>query len=329
MFETVAEFMQKPVKKYACGKKAQEAKKTLMRAFTASKKRSAAKESALFGQIVDSVMKTKTGRETMTALSGLGYSFVFERVPSLDGYCNPENKKIVLNPSSSLPNMMQTLVHEGTHAVQRSLKKENAPEYWEMNAASMLRCRRAIEADAVAHETAFAYECKNVVPEVYRDAEKQNTPMFRAYVGEMEKSGDEKKAMRASFAAWYEHDSYRKSYDLLHACDVRSFCEWGKRQEVGGLFSKEYPAGDVLKMCLYNGKPYMTPDFLNKGLAFSIPAEDKKSLCDALQDYAKALGEKPDRSLSAMRIRTAEGVLLPEKKAVKAAVIAKTKQAGR
>ena len=329
MSETVAEFMQKPVKKYACGKKAQEAKKTLMRAFTASKKRSAAKESALFGQIVDSVMKTKTGRETMTALSGLGYSFVFERVPSLDGYCDPENKKIVLNPSSSLPNMMQTLVHEGTHAVQRSLKKENAPEYWEMNAASMLRCRRAIEADAVAHETAFAYECKNVVPEVYRDAEKQNSPMFRAYVGEMEKSGDEKKAMRASFAAWYEHDSYRKSYDLLHACDIRSFCEWGKRQELDYLFSKEYSAKDVSDICRHKGQAYMSPEFLNKGLAFSITAEDKKSLCDALRDYAEAVGKKPDKSLSAMRIRSPEGVLSPEKKSVKAAVVAKAGRGGR
>ena len=328
MSETVAEFMQKPVKKYACGKKAQEAKKTLMQAFTASKKRSAAKESALFGQIVDSVMKTKTGRETMTALSGLGYSFAFEQV-SVDGFCDPDNKKIVINPSSSVPNMMQTLVHEGTHAVQRSLKKENDPEYWHMNVASMLRCRRAIEADACAHESAFAYECRDVVPEVWRDAEKQNAPMFRAYVGEMEKSGDEKKAMQASFAAWYECDCNRKSYDLLHAGDVRSFCDWGKSYKVGGLFSKEYSAEDVSGMCRCKGQAYMSPEFLNKGSAFSVPETYKKEIFDMVSDYAKAVGGKPDASILTMRERAADGTPSPEKNAVNAAVVAKTKRAGR
>lgn len=330
MSETVAEFMQKPVKKYACGRKAQEAKKTLVKAFTASEKGKKGEETALFKKIVDTVMKTEKGRETMTALSGLGYSFAFETGP-WGGFCDPNNKKIVINASSSFPDMLQAAVHEGTHAVQRSLKKENSPEYWNMNAASMLRCRRAIEADAVAHEMAFAYECKDIIPEVYQNAEKTKTSVFKAYAGEMEKSGDGKKAMRASFAAWYECDDFRRSYDFAHVMDISRFCMGGKWDKMSGLLSEEYPAEDVVKMCRYKGESYITPDFLNKGLAFSISIEDKEYLTDALLGYAAAVGEKPDTSLSTMRERTADGKLLPEKKeTAKTSLLAsKIKQKGR
>ena len=82
-------------------------------------------------------------------------------------------------------------------------------------------------------------------------------------------------------------------------------------------------------MCRYNGKPYMTPDFLNKGLAFSITAEDKKAINAALRNYAKVVGKEPDTSLSTMRERAADGKLLPEKKAVKAAIAAKSGRGGR
>ena len=328
MSGTVAEFMQKTVKKYACGRKAQEAKKTLVKAFTASEKGKKGEETALFKKILDTVMKTEKGRETLTTLSGFGYSFAFES-GNFSGFCDADKKKIVINPHISFPSMLQTAVHEGRHAIQYSLERPDVPAAALVQTASYLRFSRAIEADASAHEAAFAYECKDVIPDVYQDAEKHNFPMFRAYVGEMEKSGDEKKAMQASFAAWYECDSYREFYDEWHRNDIKHFCDWGERQKYAGLFSKEYPAGDVLKMCVYGGKPYMTEEFLNTGRAFSVSAADKKEISAMLQRYAAAVGEKPDTSLSTMRERTADGTLLPEKKAVNAAVVAKAGRGGR
>ena len=327
MSKTVSEFMKKPVKKYTCGRNAKDAKKTLLKAFTASKKGDAIKESILFEDIIDSVMKTKKGRETMTTLSGLGYSFAFEE-GNFGGFCDPDNKKIVINPNFSFSYMLQTVVHEGTHAIQNSLEP-NAPDDSMMQAASLLRFSRAVEADAVAHEMAFVYECKDVLPAVYKNTQKKGLPMFTAYVDEMEKSGDEKKAMQASFAAWYECEEYRDFYDKYHKGCIAEICKYGKEHQQEAVFSQEYPAEDVLKMCRYNGKPYMTPDFLNKGLAFSITAEDKKAINAALRNYAKVVGKEPDTSLSAMRERAADGTLLPEKKAVNAAVISKAKQKGR
>ena len=325
MSKTVSEFMKKPVKKYACDRNAKDAKKTLLKAFTASKKGDAVKESILFEDIIDSVMKTKKGRETMTTLSELGYSFAFEE-GNFGGFCDTGKKKIVINPNFSIARMIQAAVHEGTHAIQASY---DCPNEDTMQAASYLRFSRAIEADAVAHEMAFTYECRDVLPAVYKSAQKMGLPMFTAYVDEMEKSGDEKKAMQASFAAWYECDSYREYYDDFHKESILDSCKDGIKKKQKNLYSKEYPAEEVLKSCRYNGEIYMTPEFLNKGQAFSITAGDKKTMNAALKRYADAVGAKVDTSLSTMSERTADGKLLPEKKAVNAAVIAKAKQKGR
>lgn len=328
MSETVAEFMQKPVKRYSCGSAARKAKKSLIRAFTPSEEKRSFQESALFEEIVDSVMQTKKGRETMVSLSKLGYSFAFEK-GNFGGFCAPDSKKIVINPSFSFEYMLQTAVHEGRHAIQHSLKGQGRPAYEDTQIASSLRLHRAIEADAVAHEMAFVYECKDVLPQVYKGAKEQNLPMFQAYVAEMEKSGDERKAMQASFAAWYECDYYRDYYDKYYKKSIVENCEWGKKEKQSGLFSKDYPAEDVLKMCRYKGQVYMPADFLNKGLAFSIPVQDKKEISAALESYADAVWEKPDTSISAMRGRLPDGTLLPENKAVNAALVVKAEQKGR
>ena len=327
MSETVAEFMEKPVKKYACGRREQQAKKTLMQAFTASDKKDTATESKLFESMLDAVMQTKKGRETLTKLSKLGYTFAFEK-GNFGGFCCSEEKKIVINPCCPFEYSVQMVVHEGTHAIQASLRKKT-PDYYsdKVQVASHLRNRRAIEADAVAHQMAFVYECKDILPAVYEDAKKDDLPMFRAYIGEMEKSGDERKAMQASFAAWYECDKYRKVYDEWHKGAIEEVCSYGKKEKVTDCMKEEYPASEVLKTCLYKGKPYMTEEFLNTGLAFSITPEDKKEIVAMIQDYAAAVGVKPDLSVLTMRERTPDGKLLPEKKSAKAAVVAKAVQA--
>lgn len=70
--------------------------------------------------------------------------------------------------------------------------KEKMPSWFETKVADYLRNERATEADATAHENAFLYECKDVLPKVYQYAKELNRPMFNAYVAEMEKSGDKR-----------------------------------------------------------------------------------------------------------------------------------------
>lgn len=324
MSETVSEFAQKKYKKYACGRAAQKAKKTLTKAFTASSEQDAPKEQVLFKEIVDSVMKTKKGRETLTTLSKLGYTFAFEK-GNFGGFCNPSRKKIVINPSFGFEYMLQTAVHEGRHAIQCSLENPNSPNFEHTQVASMLRQRRAIEADAVAHEMAFVYECRDVLPKVYESAKEYDLPMFRAYVNEMDKSHDERKAMQASFKAWYECDYYRDYYDKWHKNDIERICQYAKEVKEPNCFSKEYPVEDVLRMCCYKGKPYMSAETLNRGKPFSITAKDKKEIVKMIQDYVDVVPQaKADKSVLSMAERDRSGNLVKDVAApvVSAAVIA-------
>lgn len=332
MSETVVEFMQKSAKKYPCGRLAHDARKKLVKAFTSKDEHRQVQDSAMFEAIIDDVMKTKKGRETMVALSKLGYSFAFERAVQkgkgkFGGFCDPEQKKIVINPDSDYEYMLRVAVHEGRHAIQYSLDNPKAPGYQEMQVASALRKRRAIEADAVAHEMAFVYECKDILPDVYQKTKEKNLPMLAAFEKEMENSGNERKAMQAAFAAWYECDSYRTFYDQEHKKDVAGLCGMVKRNGKTDAFSQEYPVEDVVKMCCYKGQPYMTAKFLNTGLAFSIPPEDKAEISAIMQDYAAAVpGAEADASVMTMHDR--KPVVSPapvkRKNQAKAAAIAAT-----
>ena len=270
MSDTVKEFMEKPTQKFACGRDARETTGTLQKAFVASSKRKAGKEKEAFAAILEPVMKTARGRETMEALADLGYKFRFEN-GNFGGMCCSGEKTILLNPNYDSNYIAHVLVHEGRHAIQYSRTPENAPELEETKVADMFRMRQAIEADACAHQAAFVYECKTVAPKVYSEYKAGGFPMLTAYENEMEKSGNEKKAMQASFESWYDYKAFRQYYDNYHKDIVRQLAGCGKDEKNPTFFSKEYPVKDVVTMCVYQGKPYMTAEFLNSDKAYSVP----------------------------------------------------------
>ena len=303
MSDTVKEFMEKPTQKFACGRDAQETVGTLQKAFVASSKRKENKEKEVFAAILEPVMKTARGRETMEALADLGYKFRFEN-GNFGGMCCSGEKTILLNPNYDSNYIAHVLVHEGRHAIQYSRTPENAPELEETKVADMFRMRQAIEADACAHQAAFVYECKTVAPKVYSEYKAGGFPMLTAYEKEMEKSGDEKKAMQASFESWYDYKAFRQYYDSYHKNIVGQLVDVGKKEKDPTFFSKEYPVKDVVNMCVYQGKPYMTAEFLNSDKAYSVPKKDAKEIRAALTDYAKSVaGAKLDTSIDAMALR--------------------------
>ena len=218
--------------------------------------------------------------------------------------CCSGEKTILLNPNYDSNYIAHVLVHEGRHAIQYSRTPENAPELEETKVADMLRMRQAIEADACAHQSAFVYECKTVAPEVYQQFKQAGYPMLTAYENEMEKSGNEKKAMQASFESWYDYKAFRQYYDSYHKNIVGQLVDVGKKEKDPTFFSKEYPVKDVVNMCVYQGKPYMTAEFLNSDKAYSVPKKDAKEIRAALTDYAKSVaGAKLDTSIDAMALR--------------------------
>lgn len=303
MSDTVKEFMEKPTQKFACGRDARKTTGTLQKAFVASSKRKENKEKEVFAAILEPVMKTARGRETMETLADLGYKFRFEN-GNFGGMCCSGEKTILLNPNYDSNYIAHVLVHEGRHAIQYSRTPENAPELEETKVADMFRMRQAIEADACAHQAAFVYECKTVAPKVYSEYKAGGFPMLTAYEKEMEKSGDEKKAMQKSFESWYDYKAFRQYYDSYHKNIVGQLVDVGKKEKNPTFFSKDYPVKDVVTMCVYQGKPYMTAEFLNSDKAYSVPKKDAKEIKAALTDYAKSVaGAKLDTSIDAMALR--------------------------
>ena len=328
MSDTVKEFMEKPTQKFACGRDAQETVGTLQKAFVASSKRKENKEKEVFAAILEPVMKTARGRETMETLADLGYKFRFEN-GNFGGMCCSSEKTILLNPNYDSNYIAHVLVHEGRHAIQYSRTPENAPELEETKVADMFRMRQAIEADACAHQAAFVYECKTVAPKVYSEYKAGGFPMLTAYEKEMEKSGDEKKAMQASFESWYDYKAFRQYYDSYHKNIVGQLVDVGKKEKDPTFFSKEYPVKDVVNMCVYQGKPYMTAEFLNSDKAYSVPKKDAKEIRAALTDYAKSVaGAKLDTSIDAMALRDGTMRIVKPANRLSNAVAAALKQNG-
>lgn len=325
MSKSIADFMDNAVKTYTCGEKAQQAKNVLTAAFTASDKRKQKEESAEFARLVDLVMQTDKGRDTLTELSELGYTFAFEK-GDFGGFCEPTSKKIVVNPTFGDAYAMQTIVHEGQHAIQCARDSENTPNAEQMTVASLLRRERAMEADACAHESAFIYQCRDILPEVYAEAEKNDMPMFRAFVAEMDKSGDEKKAMQESFQAWYGYDYFRDFYDDVYRREIAFYAGEGKKSGRKDMFCKTVPAKDVADACLYKGKPYVSADMLMTDQAFSVLKKDKAAYMKIAADYAKTVGVKADESVKAMAERDKTGKIVKPANRRSNVVVAALKQ---
>ena len=328
MSDTVKEFMEKPTQKFACGRDARETTGTLQKAFVASSKRKAGKEKEAFAAILEPVMKTARGRETMEALADLGYKFRFEN-GNFGGMCCSSEKTILLNPNYDSNYIAHVLVHEGRHAIQYSRTPENAPELEQTKVADMFRMRQAIEADACAHQAAFVYECKTVAPKVYSEYKAGGFPMLTAYETELDRTGDKRKAMQAAFKSWYDFPYYRDLYDEYYKDNgIKAMAEIGKQQKNPTLFSKEYPVRDVVDLCVFQGKPYMTADWLNSDKPNALTAEAKREIKAVLADYVKAVpGAKSDMSINKMATRDKDGKILePAKMASNAAVLAKFTQ---
>lgn len=287
-----------------------EVKNVLTAAFSGTSREADLREKAVLEAALDIIMKTDEGRRSMENLAALGYTFACEH-GSFAGRCLSDVKKILINPECNFDHLLPTIVHEGTHAVQHSLESKEIPSFVYCTCSSIFRRYRAEEADACAHQMAFTYQLKDVYPSAYAFAEQEGTTMFRAYVGEMEKSGDGKAAMQESFKAWYDCEYYRNYYDASHKGLIKQGHDLGIQYGDSRLFSMEYKAEDVINMCRYEGKPYMDEEFLNSPKAFSIPPRDKLEVMTFVADYARRVpGAAVDSSVMKMPSRGRNGEIM-------------------
>ena len=146
----------------------------------------------------------------------------FEDGANAGGFSLPEKNALVINPSSGFKDFSSVFVHEARHAIQFHIFNDDSDLYRFSDGEKL---KRAIEADATAHECAFIYQARKTNPEIYE--EHSYLPMLHAYADTLERTGNERKAMQASFQSWYSYDYYRDYYDKSTLDRVEALVNYG------------------------------------------------------------------------------------------------------
>lgn len=254
-----------------------------------------------FGELLNMAYSAEKGREVMNAVAFKGYKFIYDAMPGLNGSCDYDNKTVKLDSFHRQAELAPTLVHECTHILQvdRLCEKTGAKEAGSvinaLNARDFIKLNRALEADACAHQAAYAYQMKDRDSVLFE--KEMETPMTQAYVAEMEKSGDESKAMRASFQAWYGYKKYQHAYEKQFQPQILRNA--AKREKTGErTVSLSNP--DIAGFCRFQGKPYISPEFFDRAENLAVSREMKD-----------ALAATGDKTVAALPVRGEKSALPP------------------
>lgn len=311
MTASTEEFMKKSPRTYPSGEKnLKKVLNVLEQTFKASSPRIAEREEQAFHKLLEFVGSFPKGRETLEELSKLNYTFRFENMPDQAGACVYEDREILLNPRSSLQTLSHIFVHEARHALQHDAFSERRIQ--DYRAADFYKYMRGTEADAYAHEAAFLYDMKDRCPALFDHWRK--VPVYGAYADEMDRSGDERRAMEGSFQAFYSYAPYREYYDGVYGDLVPALFKEAGRLKSKDYFRKTLSSEETAAVFRLNGKPYIAPAFFESPEAFALPETDRRRISAAAAEYARTVpGVTEDRSVEAMHSRRPDGSVLPRK----------------
>lgn len=229
---------------------------------------------------------------------GSRYKVMYEQLYNVNGSCDPERKSIYLHSYFTQPKLAQIFVHEVTHALQfEGVEKDIS----KLNTVDMIKMHRAVEADASAHEAAFVYEMKDKYPAVYEDHLK--TPMMQAYATEMDKGGDERKAMADAFKAWYSYETYQKSYGEQEIGKIKVASAATEKDPTAGYFQETFSDEEILSMCQFKGKPYVDASVFNSKEALAVSKEMKQDISKEMKKLARITGANPDKTAASLIVR--------------------------
>lgn len=310
-------------KRYACGAKRRAASpRALSSAFMRTAAFKNGEDKAFFEKLLKTVESAAEGRKTLREFSKTGCSVRFEEGANVGGFFSVRDNAVVINPAGGFKDFSSVFIHEARHAVQYNRLNDDLDLYRFADGEKLFR---AFEADATAHECAFIHQMRDKRPDIYE--EHAYSPMLQAYSETLDKTGNEKQAMQASFKAWYSYDYYRDYYDASVLNRFSALIDYAVKYADASLFSKKMPEDVTDRMCLFNGKPYVDKAFLESPAAFSIPERNQKKIGALLGEYAQKVDGAPyDSSVFEMYPRRSDGVILPKKTAVRAAYAATAKK---
>ena len=257
-----------------------------------------------FDSLLRTVYDFPKGKEVMNDVAFKGYKFMYEPMFNVNGACDYDFKTVRLNSYYRQTELAPILVHECTHVrqVDRLAESTGVDKVGDfingLNAYDFIKLNRALEADACAHQAAFAYQMKDAYPQVFE--KEMQTPMMQAYVAEMDKSGDETKAMQESFKAWYGYKNYQESYEKQFLMQLTGNAGKPKNQTISGE--------QIAALCLNNGKSYISAAFLDKAENMAVSQQGKEKLAKTDDKSVLRLpvrGEKKENAPSAVMLKAA------------------------
>lgn len=245
-------------------------------------------EKKLLSDVFDLISSVPEGKKLVDDVSAMGFTVRFDAFRGdMDGCMFGQQKHIMLCPCQhgSVAALAATAFHEMTHAVQNERSGQLLADSTGLNIADQFKFQRAAEAAAWTEEAKFAYQIKDKYPEVLKHVE--NFPMYQAFAGEMEKSGDMAKAGEAAFKTWYGYKHYQNFYENQHVSNISYNLNIhrvkGDRKAMQGAISSE----DVLKYAFISEdvQKNIAPEFLTSREAFSISKEAIEKLDKQVHNY--------------------------------------------
>ena len=275
-------------------------KRAILDGFVPSCPEKAKEEAARFRKIVDTVMNVPAGRETLMAIAKQQppRKFGFETFTDKAGCFN--NGRILLNPNVSNDLLPSTLVHEATHAIQDGLDPAKEVGLSAYTAESQLKRARAMEADAFAKEAMFIHQCGDYAPEVYDAEMKFPNKTLKTFNQAVDDGATQEEALRKTYLEFYKQPDVMRFYDNHYGQSIIKRADYaatyGRRNE----FTMTISDADIMKFCLYKGKPYITEEDQQNVYVRGIEVGTRNKLQSAMNGYAVATGSKRDMSLLTM-----------------------------
>ncbi len=259
--------------------------------------------------IVNTIAKgSPFGKKILQDACDAGYSLTMEHMFGALGACEPENKRILLNPSMPNEDLVATLVHESRHA-QQDIRAPWITERGNSDFATELKLYRAAEADAEAVAVAACYEIKqntgNKAP--YLASAERDSLIVAAFSSKTDSSGKVTPAMlRAAFNGWFEDlpimEEYERSYLIEEMDAVVKSGDFSKRHGGQSLPSRrivETYCTDADGTCYWSADP----DVMEERDKLSVGSKTRKAAERFYQARFEKTGREVDATYADLKVR--------------------------
>lgn len=230
----------------------------------------------------------------------------------------PAFNRIYLDGNADNAALAAVVVHEGRHAAQKMGYGH------EQTVRSSIMVCRAMEADAMAHECAAAYEMKSADPSVFETFKASRPSVAGAFEKEYTRSGDMSAAAGEAFRGWYDDASYAGRYDSK----IIEFM--GMAKTMGKAYKTVVSGSELSALLDFDGKPYIPASFFATQRALTVSERTAAEAEKIEKSHIRHLLKKPKTtSADGFYVRQASGEVKPPKSAAPFPALQAARRAGR